>query len=164
MQLTKKPRLEEINISGLNPDKKYYFRVTAFTQKGAGKPSEYLEVTTKSEEHVPSAPLNMKAYATSSTSIYVSWEEPEVTNGMIQRYKVYYMEGNMEHNKDTPNTEITLTELSVYTNYSIWIVANNQNGPGTATNEITVQTLSAHPTAPPSNVTAEVTSSSVSYI
>lgn len=160
MHMTKKPRLEEINISGLNPDKKYLFRVTAINQKGAGKPSEYLEVITKSEEHVPSAPQNLKAYPTSAKSIYVGWEIPEVTNGLIQEYKVYFMEDNTEHNVITSNLEYELTELSVYTDYNIWVVAKNQNGPGTATNEVTVKTLSAQPTAPPSNITAEVTSSS----
>lgn len=92
VQNTTRSRLEEINIGGLQPDRVYHFRVLAFNTYGPGTTSESLTVTTQSEEHVPSAPQQFVAYATSSRSIHVSWNPPADPKGDIQRYKVYYME------------------------------------------------------------------------
>jgi neogenin len=48
--------------------------------------------------------------------------------------------------------------LSVFTEYSVWVVAVNENGPGAATEEKIVRTLSTAPSEPPSNVTLEPSS------
>lgn len=92
VQNTSRARLEDINIGNLQPARVYHFRVVPYNSFGGGTSSEVLTVTTRSEEHVPSAPQKFVAYATSSRSIYVSWKRPEVPNGDIQHYKVYYME------------------------------------------------------------------------
>lgn len=61
----------------------------------------------------------------------------------------------MEHNLDTTELEFTINGLSIYTEYSIWVVAVNRNGPGAATEEKLIRTFSAPPSEPPYNVTLE---------
>lgn len=92
VQNTTRSRLEEANIGGLIPARVYIFRVVAFNNLGPGSSSKILKVVTQPEEHVPSSPLHIIAHATSPTSIHVSWKPPEITNGDIVLYKVYYMD------------------------------------------------------------------------
>lgn len=60
-----------------------------------------------------------------------------------------------EHSVETKGTEYDLAGLSVYTEYSLWVVAVNNNGHGAATDERVVRTFSAPPSEPPHNVTLE---------
>lgn len=92
MQNTSRAHLEDINIGGLQPDRVYFFRVVAHNSVGAGPSSKSLRVITQPEEHVPSAPLDLIAYATSSKSIHVQWKPPRTPNGELKGYNVYYME------------------------------------------------------------------------
>ncbi|XP_046366897.1 tyrosine-protein phosphatase Lar-like isoform X5 [Haliotis rufescens] len=68
---------------------RYEFRVIAVTNIGRGSPSDTIEVTT-GELAPGSPPRNVRARAASSTTIVVSWNEPEIPNGIIQGYKVFY--------------------------------------------------------------------------
>ncbi|XP_017786594.1 PREDICTED: neogenin isoform X2 [Nicrophorus vespilloides] len=161
VQNTTRAKLEEINIGSLQPGKVYHFRVVAYNSLGMGASSETLAVTTQNEENVPSAPVDFEAYATSTRSIHVSWKAPEIPNGPILGYKIYYIEilQSMEHSVETKNTEFDIISLSVFSKYNVWVVALNSNGPGTATEEKVVQTFSDEPSEPPYNVTLEPASS-----
>lgn len=92
IQNTSRSHLEDINVGGLQPGRVYFFRVVAHNSFGFGPSSKSLRVITQSEEYVPSAPINVIAYATSSQSIHVNWQSPQITNGEILRYNVYFME------------------------------------------------------------------------
>lgn len=85
-------RLEEVNIAGLTPGRTYYFRVVAYSAQGRGMSSDFLEVTTKPEVHVPSPPLKLRVTPTSPTSLLVQWSPPEQSNGDILHYNMFYME------------------------------------------------------------------------
>ncbi|KAK5647199.1 hypothetical protein RI129_002091 [Pyrocoelia pectoralis] len=161
VQNTSHSHLEDINIGGLQPGRVYFFRVAAHNSVGMGPSSKSLQVITQSEEHVPSAPLEFNAYATTSRSIHVSWKPPHNSNGELLGYNVYYMEtsSSTEHHIETTRMETDLQGLSVFTEYYIWAVALNRNGPGAATDEKLVKTFSAVPTQPPYNVTLEPASS-----
>lgn len=163
---TSRSSSEEVNIQGLQPDRSYNLRVVAFNAEGPGASSKPLVIRTKSEDHsnVPGPPSNIKAIATSPTSIFVQWEPPTINNGdtnSIQRYKLYYIEtdSNEQHHVVTSELSYTLTRLNNFTEYNIWAEAFNQNGQGSQSDEITVRTLSDLPTKPPQNVTVEAASS-----
>lgn len=79
-------------------------------------------------------------------------------------YFVSQTSSSIEHNLETTALEHDLISLSVYTEYNIWVVAINHNGPGAATEEITVRTYGAAPSEPPHNITLEAVSSTVSYL
>ncbi|XP_046984365.1 neogenin [Schistocerca americana] len=158
---TTRSRLEEVNIPGLMPDKLYHFRVVAYNEHGPGASSDILRVKTQAEVHVPGPPRGLTVIATSPTSLLVQWQPPDLTNGLVQHYKMFYMqEGSVEeHHIVTPDLQYELTDLNKFTEYSVWVVAVNQNGPGSSTEEKTARTLSDVPTEPPQNVTLEASSS-----
>jgi hypothetical protein len=67
-----------------------------------------------------------------------------------------------EHHVVTSELQFELMDLNKFTEYSVWVVAFNQNGPGSSTEEIVCRTLSDVPSEPPQNVTLEASSSTVS--
>ncbi|KAJ9593720.1 hypothetical protein L9F63_014731, partial [Diploptera punctata] len=64
-----------------------------------------------------------------------------------------------EHHVVTTDHKYELTGLNKFTEYSVWLVAFNQNGPGSSTEEVLARTLSDVPSEPPQNVTLEASSS-----
>lgn len=64
----------------------------------------------------------------------------------------------------TSDLEYELVGLNKFMEYSVWVVAVNQNGPGSSTEEVVCRTLSDVPSEPPQNVTLEASSSTVSDI
>ena len=67
-----------------------------------------------------------------------------------------------EHHVVTSELQYELVNLNKFTEYSVWVVAFNQNGPGSSTEEVMCRTLSDVPSEPPQNVTLEASSSTVS--
>ena len=88
----------------------------------------------------PSAPLNVAAFNTSSTSVRVAWDRPETPNGIIINYVISYyptdVGASSSMNTSTGNNnEVTdLTELDIYTSYTITVTAVTvtQGGPSTS--------------------------------
>ncbi|EEB12791.1 Neogenin precursor, putative [Pediculus humanus corporis] len=154
-------RSEEITIPGLQPDRTYHFRIVANNAHGAGPSSEDLIVKTETEVHVPSAPLGINAYATSPTTIIVEWKPPAVTNGAILKYKLLFIESDSsnENHMLTSQQSIEVTDLNKFTEYCFWVIAMNENGMGSASEEVVTRTLSDVPSEPPQNVTVEPGSS-----
>ncbi|XP_076293134.1 neogenin protein frazzled isoform X7 [Lasioglossum baleicum] len=146
----------EAMIPGLQPSMTYQFRVVALNARGPGTSSEMLQVITLTEANVPGSPLNLEGQATSSVSITLSWEKPQVVNGRISKYLITFVEGDNEDIiRETTSTMHELVDLVPYTEYSIRVQAVNENGPGAFSRDIIVRTYSAQPTQPPHNVTVE---------
>lgn len=158
---TSRSRLEEVNIQGLQPNRTYVFRVVAYSNGTMGQFSDELSVLTKAEVHVPGPPQHVTAIAVTPTEIFVQWKPPDPATGPVQGYKLYYIEadGSDESYVVTSELSYNLKNLNNFTEYNIWVSAFNQNGPGTASEEITVRTYSDVPSAPPMNVTLEAASS-----
>ncbi|XP_045029173.1 neogenin isoform X4 [Daphnia magna] len=167
---TSRSRLEEVNVPGLQPGKKYWLRVAAFNEAGAGASTASLEVETLVEPHVLQAPSNLSVKAVSPVSLMASWESPDLGPSAasnhghlpIRNYKLFYMEVGSaeEHEVVTSHTSHLIHGLKPYTEYSVWVVAFNDNGPGTSTEEATARTWSDVPSDTPQNVVAEPASSS----
>ena len=114
--------------------------------------------------HVPGSPTNIRAYATSPTSIKVDWDPPEAHNGPITKYKLYYypVGATKEIDVDVNGRQHVLDSLQTFTEYSSRVVAYNNNGPGMSTEEVVARTYSDVPDEAPQNVTLETASSTVS--
>ena len=82
--------LEEVNIQGLLPGTSYEFRVVARNQHGLGESSSLLRVSTQDELDVPGPVKSLRAKATTSFSILVSWSRPVHSSGFVTSYKIYY--------------------------------------------------------------------------
>lgn len=151
-------------MQSLLPGKSYHFRVVGNSNHGQGESSEILELATQSEENIAGAPENLQVAAFSHHEIYLKWDPPKVGNG-VTKYRVYYAEGETgeDQSADTTSTEFMLTQLRAYCEYAVSVVSINQNGIGNPSEEKLVKTFSNTPSEPPSNITLEASSSTVSY-
>ncbi|KAM6257697.1 neogenin isoform 2-T2 [Porphyrio hochstetteri] len=158
---TSRPGETQVTIQNLMPETVYVFRVVAQNKHGPGESSVPLKVATQPEVQLPGPAPNIRAYATSPTSVTVSWETPLSGNGEIQNYKLYYMEKGQdtEQDVDVGGLSYTINGLKKYTEYSFRVVAYNKHGPGVSTQDVVARTLSDVPSAPPQNLTLEVRNS-----
>ncbi|KAM8782072.1 neogenin isoform 9-T9 [Rhynchonycteris naso] len=151
----------QVTIQNLMPATVYIFRVMAQNKHGSGESSAPLRVETQPEVQLPGPAPNIRAFATSPTSITVTWETPLSGNGEIQNYKLYYMAKgtDKEQDVDVSSHSHTINGLKKYTEYSFRVVAYNKHGPGVSTQDVAVQTLSDVPSATPQNLSLEVRNS-----
>uniref|UniRef100_A0A8D0BNX0 Neogenin n=1 Tax=Salvator merianae TaxID=96440 RepID=A0A8D0BNX0_SALMN len=158
---TSHPGEMQVTIQNLMPETVYVFRVVAHNRHGTGESSLPLKVATQPEVQLPGPAPNIRAYASSPTSITVTWATPLSGNGEIQNYKLYYMEKgtDSEQDIDVGGLSYTISGLKKYTEYSFRVVAYNKHGPGVSTQDIVVQTLSDVPSAPAQNLSLEVQNS-----
>lgn len=70
---------------------------------------------------VPTKPLNLSSHGITSTTIELSWAEPDYANGIISGYRIYYMHSNYTDVQmyrtdeyDGPIIEFVLKELGEY--------------------------------------------------
>nr|XP_029732295.1 neogenin isoform X2 [Aedes albopictus] len=152
---------QEVNIQSLLPGKTYQFRVIGNSNHGSGESSQVLEVRTHSEENIAGPPQNIRGEALSDKEIHLQWDPPLTSTAEISKYRVYYAENDNgdEMYSDTMSTDITISELRPYTEYTLYVVPWNQMGMGDPSHEIVVKTHSSVPSEAPSNVTLEASSS-----
>lgn len=74
---------------------------------------------------VPTKPLNLSSHGITSTTIELSWAEPDYANGIISGYRIYYMHSNYTDVQmyrtdeyDGPIIEFVLKELGEYSHSS----------------------------------------------
>lgn len=67
---------------------------------------------------MPTKPLNLSSHGITSTTIELSWAEPDYANGIISGYRIYYMHSNYTDVQmyrtdeyDGPVIEFVLKEL-----------------------------------------------------
>ncbi|XP_031200322.1 neogenin isoform X7 [Mastomys coucha] len=158
---TSQPGEMQVTIQNLMPATVYIFKVMAQNKHGSGESSAPLRVETQPEVQLPGPAPNIRAYATSPTSITITWETPLSGNGEIQNYKLYYMEKgtDKEQDVDVSSHSYTINGLKKYTEYSFRVVAYNKHGPGVSTQDVAVRTLSDVPSAAPQNLSLEVRNS-----
>ena len=80
----------------------------------------------------------------------------------FKKNNFFQSELSEEHYVETADTFYTVSGLKKFTEYIVWVVAHNINGAGANSEEMTVRTLSDVPSEPPTNVTLEAGSSTVS--
>ena len=73
----------------------------------------------------PSSPRNVRLMSVTDTSLQVSWWEPARANGLLQGYRVYFLNNNftsVQTIRDNKSAMVeTLTRLSEYIYYVIRI-------------------------------------------
>lgn len=132
-QLTTISDLQELSI--------YSIRVQAHTSRGAGPMSPPVQV--KTQQGVPSQPLNLMATSTSATTVQLNWNKPSHTGESIIGYEVFWNDTftNQEYKRAIPEVETyTLGELYPDTLYYVWVAAKSRRGEGASTPPIPVKT------------------------
>ncbi|XP_067037309.1 protein sidekick-2-like isoform X2 [Acropora muricata] len=130
----------QTTLTGLNKYTNYSITVFVFTIKGAGNVNEPIFIVTD-EDRPNSPPAYVSGKSTSSTSIFVQWEQVPAPyqNGVILNYTVTYYREYYSRFPQTvvvaaPTTQVTLTGLNQSTHYSISLSASTSKGRGPSTN------------------------------
>ena len=89
----------QYDVMGLEPNKRYSFRVRAENQYGVSDPLELDEpITAKFPFNVPDPPGKPRGTLESTTSVNVTWDRPVSDGGSkIQGYRLEYREVTEEH-------------------------------------------------------------------
>ncbi|KAG7252613.1 hypothetical protein CRUP_000589, partial [Coryphaenoides rupestris] len=110
----------------------YSIQVLAFTRAGDGVRSEQIYVRTK--EDVPGPPAGVKAAASTSSVVFVSWLPPLKLNGIIRKYIVFCSNLHpmvMSEFEASPDVYFyRIPNLARNRQYSIWVVAVTAAGHG----------------------------------
>ncbi|XP_064626984.1 tyrosine-protein phosphatase Lar-like isoform X3 [Lineus longissimus] len=125
----------------------YELRVVAVNNIGRGIESSPTEVTT-GEMPPGSPPQNVRARPLSSSTVLVQWNEPDIPNGVIRGYKVFYtLQPNLPISTwtvitvDNNNLRLaTLSNLQINKTYTICVLAFTGVGDGPLSEPIQVKT------------------------
>ncbi|XP_051534458.1 cell adhesion molecule DSCAM isoform X1 [Myxocyprinus asiaticus] len=135
---TTKPSLE---LERLEKYTNYSIQVLAFTRAGDGVRSE--QIYTRTKEDVPGPPAGVKAAASTSSVVFVSWLPPLKLNGIIRKYTVFCSNPYptvISEFEAAPDVYFRrLTNLNQNWQYSIWVVAVTAAGRGNTSEIITVE-------------------------
>ena len=73
----------------------------------------------------PNPPLNVNASTINSTAVRVSWNSPDITNGIIRYYTVAYRLNDSSQTMELNSTDVTvvLTSLDPFSHYVFYVVA-----------------------------------------
>ena len=100
----------------------------------------------------PGIPGDLFVNEINSTAIIVSWDEPEVTNGIITMYEVFYSVGNHAVlNVDdamvvvvdatmSTSYEVVIDGLDHFTTYTVAVRAHTRIGAGNLTETFSIMT------------------------
>ncbi|XP_043278887.1 tyrosine-protein phosphatase 99A isoform X3 [Venturia canescens] len=145
-------KTERHTITNLETFTQYSVSLAVFNPEGTGPNASVVIMT---DEGVPSKPLNLTAHGVNSTSIELSWSEPDNANGAIEGYRVYFMHSNFTdvrtQKKNEPNhpvIEFVLNKLNPFTEYKIWVKAYTWKNEGEPSEHIIQKTDISGPSAP----------------
>lgn len=128
-------------IHGLEKYMNYSVQVLASTRAGDGVTSSPLYCVT--EEDLPEAPANIKAVASSATSVIVSWQPPMKSNGNLTAYNVHIRGLGPEskwHRRALPpyQTSYQAEDLHKRSQYEFTVAAITSVGEGAQTSSVTI--------------------------
>ncbi|XP_065074555.1 tyrosine-protein phosphatase 99A isoform X1 [Ochlerotatus camptorhynchus] len=145
--------VESHEIHQLETYTQYLASIQVFNPEGLGPPTTVLVMT---DEGVPSKPLNLSVPEVTSTTIKITWREPEKLNGAIHGYRVYYVhqDQTLLHlpilKADAAVNSVytyTLSNLKPYTDYKIIVAAFTKKFDGEPS-EVSQRTDISGPSAP----------------
>ncbi|RUS74988.1 hypothetical protein EGW08_017255 [Elysia chlorotica] len=163
--------IQGYTLSGLEEWMEYQVQMAAYNAVGNGVLSE-LEVERTSEGVPNGYPLNIEPRALAPTSIRVTWSSIPILqqNGNIRGYKVKYKaRGSQEEAKfqkveGAATMDSTLTDLRMFVEYDIQVLAYSRIGDGVLSPKVTIRTLAGAP-GPPVNIWfPDVSESSVTIV
>jgi hypothetical protein len=147
------------NLTALAPHTVYIIRVFLINPSGESPASDKLIVKTGEAPPI-SAPYNISARSISSTSIQVFWHSLKTHHvpGILDGFDIYYTDGHgHEYHKrvnDANATSAVLTDLAIFSTYSISVAARTGGGigPRGPSSLLSVQTMEDRPSAPEGGV------------
>ncbi|XP_037949176.1 Down syndrome cell adhesion molecule-like protein Dscam2 [Teleopsis dalmanni] len=152
----------EAQVQKLSPATTYNIRIVAENAIGSSQSSEAVTIIT-AEEAPSGKPQNIKVEPVNQTTLRVTWKPPARTewNGEILGYYVGYKLSNTNSSfvfetvnfltEEGKEHNLELSNLRVYTQYSVVIQAFNKIGAGPMSDEEKQFTAEGTPSQPPSD-------------
>ena len=126
------------NITGLEANKKYYYKARAVNASGAAAASNEAFGTTDADTQAPTAPGNLIVTLTTRTSISLSWTASTDDVG-VERYDVYV---NGQKSYTTTATSFTVNGLTNGVNYVLTVKAKDAaDNVSPASNQVSAQPI-----------------------
>ena len=107
---------------------------------------QILSLAESNTSKAPDRPVSLKAFPVSSTSIIITWEEPELDENVpaISGYKIEYRIGSENYKTITDNTKSTITSfihkgLNSDENYSYRVYAINSEGTSVTSSSVSTK-------------------------
>lgn len=87
---------------------------------------------------VPGAPVNVDLTPSSTTSLYVSWDEPSELNGVITSYTVAWIQDGHDMTEDVYGVmTLKLDNLTSCQGYTVTVSGNTTIGRGSESDPVT---------------------------
>ncbi|CAK8678013.1 unnamed protein product [Clavelina lepadiformis] len=147
-------------IMNLLPYTIYNISVSASTAKGPGMSIRRTTMALTDQDVPGSPPVNLKYTNISSSSVNISWEEPEMPNGIITRYTIGISRGVM-FKKETKGKNIVVDDLEKYSPYEVYVWPWTVVGEGRSSEKMLIHTDEDKPDSPPLDVEYRNITSSV---
>ncbi|XP_068752557.1 protein sidekick-1-like isoform X3 [Montipora capricornis] len=133
-----------VNLSNLAVFTFYNITVAAFTKVGIGNASDMIQ--TRTDESIPSPPVNVRTRSWTLSSVRVSWDEVPVDdrNGNITGYIVELRNGSCLIRNRTVDGEnnrtAVLDDLEMFVTYNIRVRAKTKAAPGQPSSPVNATT------------------------
>ncbi|XP_067123055.1 cell adhesion molecule Dscam1-like [Centruroides vittatus] len=124
---------QDAKLTSLHKYTNYSIMVVAFTQKGYGVRSNPVYCMTL--EDVPGPPAAVKSVVLSSDTILVTWKHPLLSNGIINKYSLYWRSlsdiknATVVHIPASQN-QYKVTGLKENSRHEFWLTASTARGEG----------------------------------
>ncbi|XP_058244423.1 phosphatidylinositol phosphatase PTPRQ isoform X1 [Hemibagrus wyckioides] len=150
-----------VTLQPLLKYRRYRVRVVAWTNAGAGQPTEWMHIHTLAGN--PDAPPVAVLAVPSISGMKITWDEPAIISGPTSYLvDVIALDGSGRNTTLVRNAGeirmVVIENLTAYTYYSVTVTAftgdvTNAHQDGMASQPVTVRTLEGEPKDPPKNVT-----------
>ncbi|XP_031751396.1 receptor-type tyrosine-protein phosphatase delta isoform X25 [Xenopus tropicalis] len=137
---------EHFTATDIHKGALYIFKLSARNKVGYGE--EIVKELSIPEEPPSGFPQNIHCDSTSSTSVLITWQHPnlEERNGLLTKYTLMYRDINLPHYPiEVPivpaDTTVTLTGLKPDTTYDVKLRAHTSKGPGPFSPSVQFRTL-----------------------
>ncbi|XP_076801540.1 phosphatidylinositol phosphatase PTPRQ-like isoform X2 [Clavelina lepadiformis] len=147
-------------IMNLLPYTIYNISVSASTAKGPGMSIRRTTMALTDQDVPGSPPVNLKYTNISSSSVNISWDEPEMPNGIVTRYTIGISRGVM-FKKETKGKNIVVDDLEKYSPYEVYVWPWTVVGEGRSSEKMLIHTDEDKPDSPPLDVEYRNITSSV---
>uniref|UniRef100_U5EUF9 Putative receptor-type tyrosine-protein phosphatase mosPTP-1 n=1 Tax=Corethrella appendiculata TaxID=1370023 RepID=U5EUF9_9DIPT len=152
----------DADVSSTTSNSELYTFENAFITKSSTIQKEYdskkfASLFSEQDNLVPGKPLNLTVLEVTSTTIKISWREPQKKNDAIHGYRVYYVHQNQtllhlpilkSDSSYGPEYHYTLSNLRPFTDYKLIVAAFTKKYDGEAS-EVFQKTDISGPSSPP---------------
>ncbi|XP_037924112.1 cytokine receptor-like isoform X2 [Hermetia illucens] len=138
--------LDEAYLTNLTPNTEYKVQISMVSESQSGVYSEMKKC--KTLEEAPSPPRNLLVCNVTKDMVSLQWEKPELLNGILRYYKVWYNNKSIElTNEDYLTAELVkfnLENLESFQTYELSVVAGTVAN-SKPSNKVHVQTAVSDP-------------------